>query len=184
MTVELFSSIEIIEMVQSQISVLVHFAEVGANESAPQPKLAFTFGSRLHRDNSVRMSAKLRDVSTNVQIVRRFLAILPRRAQQTGDARVALRRLACCGRFFSRTYRDRQVVVVSAGSGSRICLRLDRTFFYREKSARYVQASAVVIHGGLENAGVDDRGQIEVIDREGTEPLAVASGWQQSRPLV
>src|SRR5882672_9714475 len=84
---------------------------------------------------------------SSVQLVFRLLAFLPGRAQQARDAPAAL-----CGHAGGdcrpdRARRDWEMVAVSTGAGSGICVRLGGAFLRREEPARDVSASAVVVHG-------------------------------------
>ena len=60
------------------------------------------------------------------------------------------------------------MVVVSACLGSRLRLRVGCAFFHREEPARNFHASALVVHGRLENAGADAYREVE--------------NWERGRP--
>jgi hypothetical protein len=102
-----------------------------------------------------------------IQIIFGFLAVLSRRAQQTGHARAPLRGIACGYRCHHRGYRDRQVVAFPSGTRAGICDGLDRPLLYRKEPACHVHLSTLVFHGRLENAGTDADGKTEEVTRFG-----------------
>jgi hypothetical protein len=82
-----------------------------------------------------------------VQLIQRILASLRGRTQPTHDPRPPFDGYHCRNRLRGLLYCQRQMVAVPTRTDSRLWRRLDWPFFYREKQARNIPASLMVLYG-------------------------------------
>src|SRR6266851_583803 len=128
-------------MVFQDLSCLITSLKRGATERQtrqrppPQNRFLLEYRPKTSHDRSP------------VQFVFRLLAFLPGRAQQAGNALAALPWHAGGDCRCDRAGRDWKMVAVPPGAGSGVRVRLGGPLLCREKSARDVSASAVVVHG-------------------------------------